>query len=357
MVIGITGYGCTGASACIDLIKEYEGVQSYNGGFEFQLLQQVDGIVDLKYNLVTSKRRLSTNAAIKRFKKNLRNSRVGNIMKNTNGEYIRLSDEYINSLISVSWRGNSLYDPIDLQKCVDRYAFRRMNRLINQVIGRISPDLHWPPMEQRYFSFLDESTFDEITSEYIKKVLAASGIQDSDDSFVIMEQLFNTTNPLEGAEYFKKAKSIIVDRDPRDVYLLTNVMMLKRLSGYMPCKGDVEKFVEYYRALHTGVVNDPRILYVQYEDLIYDYENSTRRMSEFLDGARQINKGQFFKPEYSINNTMLFTQYPQFKEQFEYIEEQLPDLIYPFEQKMDSLTFVPKKAKPFHSQSRVKENK
>lgn len=357
MIIGVTGYGCTGASACIDLLKEYEKVKSYNSGFEFQLLQQPDGIVDLKYQLVRSKRRLSTNAAIKRFKKNLKNSRIGNIMKNTKDAYLKLSQEYIDSLISVSWVGNSLYDPIDLQRKLDRYMFRRLNRLANQVLGRINQDWHWPPKEERYFSFMDEESFDRITRDYITKILHASGIDDTDDSYIIMEQLFNTTNPLEGAEYFDNARSIVVDRDPRDVFLLTNIMMLKRLSGYMPCRADVEAFVRYYRALHTGRIEDPRILYVQYEDLIYDYENCTKRISEFLDGAAQIKKGQYFKPEYSINNTMLYQQYPQYKEQFAYIEKELSDLIYPFEEKKDSITFTPRKTKPFHSQSRVKQSK
>lgn len=355
MIVGVTGYGCTGASACIDLLKEYKGVQSYTAGFEFQILQQVDGIIDLKYHLVYSGRRLATNAAIKRFKKNLRNSRISNIMKNTNGQYIRLSEEYINKLISVKWKGSSVYDPIDLQRKIDRYRFRKINRFINQIISRINSGFHWPLVEERYFSIMDEKTFNSITKEYINKIFEASNIKNDKDSFVIMEQLFNTFHPLEGSEYFDDARSIIIDRDPRDIYLLTNKMMLQRSSGYMPCRGNVKDFVKYYKEIHSKKEENERVIYIQYEDLIYNYEKTCNQISKFLNNAVQEKKGEFFKPEYSINNTMLYMQYPEYNEEYKYIEQELKEYIYPFEKMKKNLSFEPKKVKPFHTQQRVKE--
>ena len=64
MIIGVTGYGGSGASACIALIKEFDNVQFYRDSTEFQILQQPDGITDLRYNLVESRRRIRRNCKL-----------------------------------------------------------------------------------------------------------------------------------------------------------------------------------------------------------------------------------------------------------------------------------------------------
>ena len=67
MIIGVTGYGVTGASAFIDLICEFEDVQHYDPHIELQLLQRPDSIRDLRFNLVESRRRLNISTSISRF--------------------------------------------------------------------------------------------------------------------------------------------------------------------------------------------------------------------------------------------------------------------------------------------------
>ena len=47
MIIGITGYGYSGASAYIDVLKEFDGIQSLKKNNEFPIFQQTDGIFDL----------------------------------------------------------------------------------------------------------------------------------------------------------------------------------------------------------------------------------------------------------------------------------------------------------------------
>lgn len=346
MIIGVTGYGGTGASAYIDLIKEFEGVQSYDSAIEFQTIQETDGISDLKYNLVQSGHRLSTNAAIRRFLNNLDNPRINKLMQYSNGKYKELAREYAANLTQIAWIGRSNYDPIDLRPPYDRLSTRKFTKIINATLSRINEKWAWPPLRERYFSFLDEEEFNKYTGEFINGFFEACGFDTTKP--ILVEQIFNTRNPLEGAEYFDKIRSLVVERDPRDVFILTNYN-LRRLSGYMPHDGNVETFVRYYRSLHSSKVIDPRVWYVQYEDLIFQYEETCTRLSEWL-GIAQIKKGDYFKPEHSFNNAQMYLRHPDLKDKIKYIEDNLTDYLYDFDSVPSNLGYEPVIGDPFHIQ-------
>lgn len=347
MIVGITGYGATGASAYIDLLKEFEGIQSLPSSIEFQLLQQQDGICDLKYYLVKAGRRLSTNCILKRFQKNILNPRIYNVNKITGGKYKSLTEEYFKKLVQIQWQGKSGFDPVDIKSFYDVLSMRMVNRAINKILRNINGKYGWPLPQKRYFSYFNEEEFDRITSEYLHGILESLGF--FNDSPIMLEQIFNTTHPTEGMEYFDDARSLVIDRDPRDVYVISN-MTMRSGASFMPNTGDVKDFVSYYRALHTPKSNDPRVIYLQYEDLIYDYEQTILKISELL-GLKHVNKGAFFKPEYSINNTQQYLKHPELEKEIQYIEEHLIDLLYPFDEKKSNITYTPKNVKAFDRQS------
>lgn len=347
MIIGITGYGATGASACIDLLKEFDEIQSYRSGFEFQLLQQPDGICDMKYYLTNAGRRLSTICSLRRFEKNISNPRNFHINRVTGGKYKALTQEYFDALVQLSWNGKSSYDPVDMQSILNAMWLRRPNRALHRLLARVNKDWTWPPAQKRNFSFLNEEEFNQITTKYLYAVLESCGF--SMEKPLMLEQIFDTASPTEGMEYFQDARSIIVDRDPRDVFIITNVT-LKSFCGFMPNSGNVEDFVTYYRALHKTRSQDPRVMYLQYEDLIYDYESTIAALAEFT-GLDHVKKGVYFKPQCSINNTQQYLNHPEVRSSIEYIEEHLADLLYPFEEKKDNIHFTPIKMKSFEQQS------
>ena len=67
-------------------------------------------------------------------------------------------------------------------------------------------------------------------------------------------------------------KIIIVDRDPRDVYLLSK-NNLRKDAAWIPTS--VCDFVSYYKLLRSNNYNDSRIYNLQFEDLVYQYENKS----------------------------------------------------------------------------------
>lgn len=90
---------------------------------------------------------------------------------------------------------------------------------------------------------------------------------------------------------------------------------------------------------------------MQFEDLLFDYENTIGKVADFL-GLKHIKKGAFFKPECSINNTQQYLNYPQLQNDIKYIEEHLSDMLYPFDEKKNNITYVPKKMKAVDRQIR-----
>ena len=326
MIIGVTGYGATGASAYIDLIKEFEGVQSYESSMEFQLLQETDGILDLKYNIVDMHRRVNINSVLVRYKNNINNQRNRKIRLFTQGNYTKLALDYLSTLTDITWKGTSSYDPQDIRPYYDKSVFKYFNAGIRRILRLVKSTKSWPPKIERYYSGLDEDKFNSVTNQFLKKVFIASGFDVSNP--ILVEQVFNTSDPSAGMEFFDDSRAIIVDRDPRDVYALVN-FYYPHISGYMPNDRDVDKYIKYFRSIHKIHINDPRVKYVKYEDLVFRYEETVKDISTWL-GLKHVNKGKFFKPEYSINNTQVYLKY-NIPQAVRRIEECLGDMLYDFD--------------------------
>ena len=83
--------------------------------------------------------------------------------------------------------------------------------------------------------------------------------------------------------------------------------------------------------------NNTHIHVVQFEDLIYKYDETVERIMDILgvDKTKHIEKKQNFNPDKSINNTQLFNK-EAYKSEAEVIEEELKEYIYDFPYKNDA---------------------
>lgn len=342
MIVGVTGYGYSGASAYIDVLKEFESVQSLP--FEFQLVQMPDGLLDLKNGLVDSKRRLYSNACVNRYLSCVKSRGNDNLSKSLNGKLVELSKKYIQDLVELSWEGKSNYDPEDVRANLDKDRYAFLNRVIAALLKKINHRLVWPPLKTRYFSFLEEDVFILKTQKYIEEIFKVAGVDLT--KTIILDQVFSTSDPLSGSEFFNNdVISFIVDRDPRDVFLLTNYIYPERCC-FMPNQGDVNKFIRYYKLLHYNRVDDKRIHYFSFEDLIYHY-NDTIKTIENLLYKKNNERRKYFKPELSINNTQMFKKISEHYEDIIKIENELEDYIYDFETAAKSVDFEREEIKPF----------
>jgi hypothetical protein len=328
MIIGVSGYGATGASAVLDLLKEFDGVQVVDD-FEFQLFQQPDGLLDLEYHLVKSKGRIRCNAAITRFKKNIKSRRTIKIAKATKGEYYKLTNMYIESLIDLKWKGFSSYDSNDLKIFDDSEFLVLANRILYKAFKYLKIKRAFPISAERYFSIQNQEFYDK-TKDYINNILIS--LNCDLNKKIVLDQLFSATNPTEGFQFFTEAKAIIVDRDPRDLYIYTNIIRPEH-NRYMP-NNSVYAFVKYYKLLHLNFkenFDNANVLYIRFEDLIYDYTKTVKTIADFLGLKSHTNPIKYFNPEVSINNTQTYKEFNELHHEISYIESELKEWTYDFE--------------------------
>jgi hypothetical protein len=163
-----------------------------------------------------------------------------------------------------------------------------------------------------------------------------------DSKVNVIDQPFEPSNPLPAFKYFDMPKAIIVDRDPRDVYLFGKNFLKKARGVVLYPVDDVESFISWYKAVRTSpdklLHEREDCLFINFEELIYDYENAVKKVSEFCGIKEWGHKGEFFKPNWSRNNTQLFNKYKGFEKDIAKIEMELPEFIFHFHNYPDTIS-------------------
>lgn len=149
---------------------------------------------------------------------------------------------------------------------------------------------------------------------------------------VVFDQVFEGNAPQNCFPFFRDPKAIVVDRDPRDLWLVSKYARdAKGEARFMP-RQDVKVFVEYYKRLRENQErkDTDQIIFIQFEDSIYNYDETVKKIGGFLGCKNHAEPKKYFKPEISINNTRLMNRYPQCKEEINYIEKMLPEYLFDF---------------------------
>lgn len=330
MIIGVCSYGGTGSSAVVDLLKEYKELQVL-GNAEFQYAFQPDGLEDLEYHLVKQhSRHMSGDVAIHRYiNSTIKWADTPLVHKTVEPKkFKKITYSYVNSLIQDRWIGidNSDYMTNSvLNNCIV-LGFKKIVFPIFEKITKKSWDL-WPARHM-YLS-IKPSDFYKKTQDYTTQLLKAAGA--SFEKPVVLDQPFEGDAPEQSFPFFKDPKAIVVDRDPRDLWLLAKYAKGWFGEGrFMPRK-DVRTFVNYYKALRaSSQKNNKDILTINFEDLVYNYDATVKKIEKFLNISNHLDSKKYFDPDVSINNTRLMDRYPQSKEDIDYIENNLSQYLYDF---------------------------
>lgn len=299
-VIIVGGFGGCGSSAVIDLLSEFDTFKNFNT--EFRLLVDPDGIMNLENNLVNNWSPYQSDTAIKRFKRLIKVlggkykfPYLGvDHTKNLSKEFINLSNEYINKLISFSYNG-MWYGINSPMWWIGR---RIKNKLGLSLYNYNSP---------MYISFKKDQ-FIKITKNYLEKLLSSNTYNEK-IKYIILDEGYASLNPSRVLKYFDYPKMIIVHRDPKDTY----VGALKNKFCFIPL--EVKTFIKWYKCLqeqtyiYSNTTN--RILRIQFEDLVLKYDETIEIILEFLDvkDCKHSYKKKYFNPDISKKNIGLWKDY------------------------------------------------
>lgn len=320
--ICVVGYGWSGSSAVIDLLKEFEGV--WDSEAEFRILKDAHGMMDLEHALIEKWDALNVDIAIRDFLElaKLLNQNGGKFQRGLNydrifsGNFMHATETFVEEITEYKYKG--YWWMFDLRKNYFKWLGRK---LANKVAPR-------EYVENMYFSGVEKTTFYSAVKKYMNSLIneISKGVV---CSTIVLDQAVPAQHPEKAFDYFDNAKVIVVDRDPRDIFL--DLVELKKLVGRDIAEiHDVQKYVKWHKKYRdSGCVNHPNILRLNFEDVVLNYEESVKKIAEFV-GVELIHhtkKYEFFKPEESKKNIGKYISYP-YQEEIQVLERELSDYLY-----------------------------
>ena len=320
----VNGYGWSGSSALIDFFREFNN--TYVPNKEFRLIKDPFGLIDLDNSICNSIDQLNEDIAIRNFK--------------------WLADKYINK--AGGFRNNGLSYCVDFGKNIAKitssyiealtdYNYRSYwwflefkDSYIKYIIKKILRRLGIYNSKNHYKMRLvlkTEEEFVQLTKAYLNDIFMDL-ISDDENNIhhVVLDQAIPANNPDLVDRYFNNGKVIVVDRDPRDVYI--DLINEKSLVGYdVALNHNVDLFVSFYKKVrHQREISTPNFLKIKFEELVLQYDKTINEILRFLgiDSSAHINKFKYFDPNKSKKNIAIWANYP-YQSEIRQIEEELPE--------------------------------
>lgn len=337
-LITCTGYGNSGSSAGTDFFKEFSSVQVPFDNFECTFLHETDGIADLAYALECEGHRLKADLAVKRFLNLVRNLNknygYAHYFKNT---FLTCMQDYIEDLVSCTWKGawhrsGENYKENPREKARRDFSLMYFDEKYRKKHYSLYESDSWRPQyipyDNQYYTNAKER-FIPITKKYLHRLFSI--LQSDKYEYTVIDQLLPANSNNLYARYFDWVKTIIIDRDPRDLYFANKVFWGSR---YIPTE-NINIFIQWFKEtrydqLHT---KSPDILYIKLEDLIYNYEKTAQQLIQFIDINPNLHtqKYKFFNPKKSAVNTRLWSRYRhKFADDIQKIEKELAPFCFDY---------------------------
>ncbi len=326
MFIGVNGFGETGSGAVLDYLKEFDKV-TVKGDLEFTYLTALDGLLYLERALMHPYSRTSDSiSAIKRFLDMVDKWKSFYQSRGLPSElFTQSAQQFVDSITMVKWYWG-----------YKNFSYRSIYFLHHFMMKVVIPRMErktghraqcWPLKEVRFSVRPDN--FYEAAQQHIDELLKGMGV--NQEEIVALDQPFGTNNPQACFPFIKDPYAIVVDRDPRDLYVSGKTKLMGQWR-FFPIE-TVDDFITYYKALRKDQPyseNHPRVLKVQFEELVYEYDKTTAQIRQFLDLPENTHPKSIFDPSKSIANTQVFIRYPNFAEDVKKIEEALPEYLFDF---------------------------
>ena len=332
MIIGTCGFASTGSSAVSDYLKEFDENQVLDA-FEFTIPYLPDGLEDLEYHLMQHTcRDDSCGIAIPRFRRYMRRYEL-NLKQSYSFPPKQLRDiteTFISRIVQMKWNTAKRTDVLLYPTWFYYYVgFRLMKQHVLPFLSRKAGHcVHLYPYRDVEVSVYP-TCFLEASKQFIRDILIGMGADFKKN--IVLDQPFVGEDPTRSFHFFDNPKAIVVDRDPRDNYLFTRKVLYKS-SNLIPVDR-VEDFVKYYRLFRDGHPYKNKhddVLCLHFEDMVYKYEATTKRIREFCGLGENPRPQSIFSPEISMPNTQLFLRFPEYADDIKYIERELPEYLYDF---------------------------
>lgn len=294
-IIDVSGFGHSGKSAVSECLSDYENFFSFPPSVEFELFRVSGGILDLYYSIYKNWNLIRSRDKINEYKKLVK--RIGTVQDynkiNTlwqssghgynrmfNNRFLEISENYINKLVvfeqETFWPYEKLYcSEFDLLK----------EKIKAKIFKKISK-------EKIYFT--NRNVFLNETSNYVHELF--NEVEDKNSNNIVLNNAFEPFDPETCLKLVENSYSIIVDRDPRDIY----ASLISSDIGYIPKFEDnkfvlkqkkmmvgaenIDEFIMRYKTLKENVkcTINPKIIVLKYEDFVLKHNSEIVKIFNFL---------------------------------------------------------------------------
>lgn len=323
-IISTVGYGHSGSSAVLDLLKEIDNIHVINAEADF--IRRSGGFYDIGEKF-KSRNKATFNKAIRDFyllidffykeyiNEICNKSEIEEFRNICNNFIENITSLKIKTKIEASLFGNG---HVANSKIINHFKniielrcnFKKKPKIIRELL-RIK--------SQIYRFLLSKKTYDEeiflhkflylqkdisyqeylkIAQESIESLIKALLDKNIEKKYIALDQILPDTlkHTLHCLEYFNDIKIISVYRDPRDSY----VQSLDLNAEWM-FSNTVENFIDFYRYNNFLEIDDKRVLHIRFEDLVVNYDKTTKIIYDFLNISKDNNiyQKKYFNPEES----------------------------------------------------------
>lgn len=308
-IVSVQGLGYSGSGAVVDLLREYKccnvlgGVDKEGscsdksvGLEEINFLRLAGGLFDIEQNL-SSKNIFINDALLNRFIKLANFTKI--LQQNIKVKELFVS--FLNNLVEFKINSSeTTYNP-HLYSCYDN-----------------------PPI--LFLRPLDLNSFRKLGNRFMTDLLDI--LYDENKTILVADQLFSDYeyNVIKNKQYIPNLKTIFVYRDPRDIYIYAK----KNNIPWIPTQC-VNDYIKWYKIITRYLdCNDPDILCIRFEDLIYKYDLVVKQIEEYLEFSNGLHDSKFmnFNPKKSAVNIGLWKQMPLFAADCDLIYSELTSLCY-----------------------------
>ena len=327
-IITCISFHGTGSGAVDDFLKEFDNCPSAPTNIECRFLQDPDGVSDLEYNLVENPHRLNSGYALRRYMKFARETAYG-YRKIFGSKWLKYSQEYVDSLVTETYKGYWHGDLLLLsgpQKFI-YYSRRAKDKLMPKPLKKPFRYNYFPNQDY-YHVHITRDEFIEKTQTYVDKLCRL--LNPKNQPFIVLDQFVATSNIMRYISYAKDIRVIVVDRDPRDLFVQ------QRRYGDHVLPAEAAPFARVFRdhrAMIGDIPADAPVLRLQFEDLIFNYDEEMKKIVEFVgeDWSHHVAPKKYFDPAVSAANLQMWKKFPEYTEDCELIAKMLPEFLYDFD--------------------------
>lgn len=344
MNIGVTGFYGTGSSAIIDLLREYDEVEcAIDERYEHYVFLLKDCLFDLGNSLFSeSSNYMIVDKSINNFIDEMKRQNkynfgwYGSYKNLTGNKFMNIVDNFVNEISYTKVLKKNFTQAkgvrFSLIKGVLQVGAAILKGYKIKKFGRVYT--FYKNNARRYLKVTKEE-FLIHARKFIEDYFALF----KSNSVMIYDHLLLPEQIHMVDDYFNEDfRLIVVDRDPRDVYISSKYIwsQVKWGAQESPFVDNIQGFENYWKNTHYAMMSNEKlnknVLIVNFEDLIYNYDETKKKIEHFckLDEKKHIKKMEYFNPKESINNTQVFHANPDYENETNEFSEDLRVLYYPF---------------------------